>query len=93
MSFTLVFTNSYNRRAAKWLNRHPDLCATYLKTLQLLELNPFHSSLRLHALQGRLQGLHSISINLASRITIELLISDQEIILLNVGYHDAVYGG
>ena len=93
MSFTLVFTNSYNRRAAKWLKRHPDLRATYLKTLQLLELNPFHSSLRLHALQGRLQGLHSISINLASRITIELLISDQEIILLNVGDHDAVYGG
>ena len=90
MSFTLVFTNSYNRRAAKWLNRHPDHRATYLKTLQPLELNPFHSSLRLHALQGRLQGLHSISINLASRITIELLISDQEIILLNVGDHDAV---
>jgi len=40
-----------------------------------------------------LQGLHSISINLASRITIELLISDQEIILLNVGDHDAVSGG
>ena len=93
MSFTLVFTDSYNRRAAKWLKRHPDLRATYLKTLQLLEQNPFHSSLRLHALQGRLQGLHSISINLASRITIELLISDQEIILLNVRDHDAVSGG
>ena len=77
MSFTLVFTDSYNRRAAKWLKRHPDLRATYLKTLQLLELNPFHSSLRLHALQGRLQGLHSISINFASRITIELLISSR----------------
>jgi len=86
VSFTLVFTDSYNRRAAKWLKRHPDLRATYLKTLQLLELNPFHPSLRL-------QGLHSISINLASRITIELLISDQEIILLNVGDHDAVYCG
>ena len=93
MSFTLVFTDSYNRRAAKWLKRHPDLRAIYLKALHLLELNPFHASLRLHALQGRLQGLHTISINLASRITIELLISDQEIILLNVGDHDAVYGG
>ena len=93
MSFTLVFTDGYNRRAAKWLKRHPDLRATYLKTLQLLELNPSHPSLRLHALQGRLQGLHSISINLSYRITIELLISDQEIILLNVGDHDALYGG
>jgi len=40
-----------------------------------------------------IEGLHSISINLASRITIELLISDQEIILLNVRDHDAVSGG
>ena len=91
--FTLVFTESYSRLAAKRLKRHPDLRAIYLKTLQLLELKPFHASLRLHALQGRLQGLHSISINLSYRITIELLISDQEIILLNVGDHDAVYGG
>ncbi len=92
MSYTLVFTESYNRRAAKWFKRHPDLRTTYLKTLQLLELNPFHPSLRLHALQGRLQGLHSVSINLSYRITIELLLSDQEIILLNVDDHEAVYG-
>ena len=89
MSYTLVFTESYNRRAAKWFKGHPDLRTTYLKTLQLLELNPFHPSLRLHALQGRLQGLHSVSINLSYRITIELLISDQEVILLNVGDHEA----
>lgn len=92
MSYTLVFTESYNRRAAKWFKRHPDLRTTYLKTLQLLELNPFHPSLRLHALQGRLQGLHSVSINLSYRITIELLLSDQEVVLLNVGDHEAVYG-
>ena len=92
MSYTLVFTESYNRRAAKWLKRHPDLRTTYLKTLQLLELNPFHPSLRLHVLQGRLQGLHSVSINLSYRITIELLLSDQEVVLLNVGDHEAVYG-
>ena len=92
MSFTLVFTESYNRRAAKWLRKHPDLRGMYLKTLQLLELNPFHPSLRLHALQGRLAGIYSISINLSYRITIDLLISEREIILLNVGDHDAVYG-
>ena len=50
MSFSLVFTDSYNRRAAKWLKKHSELRATYLKTLQLLELNPFHPSLRIHAL-------------------------------------------
>ena len=70
---------------------HPELENQYLKTLQLLEMNPHHPSLRLHALNGRLQGLHSVSINLSCRITLELLIQDKEIIPVNVGDHDVVY--
>jgi mRNA-degrading endonuclease YafQ of YafQ-DinJ toxin-antitoxin module len=91
MSFSLVHTEAYNRRAAKWLKKHPDLRQQYLKTLQLLELNPFHPSLRLHALSGRLAGVHSVSINLVYRITLDLLIEGKEIVLLNLGDHDAVY--
>ncbi len=91
MALQLIFTEQYNRRAAHFLKRHPGLEGQYLKTLQLLELNPQHPSLRLHPLSGRLQGLHSASINLSYRITLELLIHDQEIIPINVGDHDAVY--
>lgn len=91
MSYTLVFTDQYNRRAARFLKRHPDVRQPYLKTLLLLEANPFHPSLRLHALSGKLAGLHSVSINLSYRITLELLIQDDEIIPINVGDHDAVY--
>ena len=91
MTYSLVFTEQYNRRAAKWLRKHPNLRSNYLKTLQLLELNPLHPSLRLHALSGRLAGLHSVSINLSYRITLELLISERDIILINIGDHDAVY--
>lgn len=91
MSYRLVFTEAYNRRALRWLKRHPDLRQQYLKTLQLLEANPFHPSLRLYALGGRLKGLQSISINLSYRITLELLIRDEQIIPINVGDHDAVY--
>ncbi len=91
MSYTLIFTDQYVRRAARFLKRHPELRQQYLKTLQLLEVNPKHPSLRLHALEGRFLGLHSISINLSYRITLELLIRDREIIPVNVGDHDAVY--
>ncbi|MDD4979435.1 MAG: plasmid stabilization protein [Gallionella sp.] len=91
MSFKLIFTAQYEKRAARFLKRHPDIEKQYLKTLQLLELNPHHPSLRLHALGGRLQGLHSVSINLSYRITLELLIQDDQIIPINVGDHDAVY--
>ena len=91
MSFKLIFTEQYVKRAARFLKRHPELEKQYLKTLQLLEMNPHHPSLRLHPLSGRLQGLHSVSINLSYRITLELLIKDEEIIPVNVGDHNAVY--
>lgn len=91
MSWTLVFTEQYEKRAIRFLKRHPELEKQYLKTLQLLEVNPFHPSLRLHPLTGRLSDLHSISINLSYRITLEFIIQDQEIIPVNVGDHDTVY--
>ena len=91
MPFALIFTEQYNRRAARFLKRHPDLRQQYLKTLQVLEANPAHPSLRLHPLRGKLDGLHSVSINLSYRITLELLIQDSQIIPVNVGDHEAVY--
>jgi mRNA-degrading endonuclease YafQ of YafQ-DinJ toxin-antitoxin module len=91
MPYQLVFTDEYTRRALRFLKRHPELKAQYGKTLALLEMNPHHPSLRLHALHGKLQGLHSVSINLSYRITLELLIADGRIIPVNVGDHDAVY--
>jgi mRNA-degrading endonuclease YafQ of YafQ-DinJ toxin-antitoxin module len=91
MPYRLVFTEQYTRRAVRFLRRHPELVRQYQKTLELLEANPHHPSLRLHALKGRLAGLHSVSINLSYRITIELLITDEQIIPVNVGDHDAVY--
>jgi len=91
MSYRLIFTDQYTKRAARFLKRHPDLEKQYLKTLQLLELNPHHPSLRLHALSGKLHTLHSVSINPSYRITLEILIQDEQIIPVNVGDHDTVY--
>ncbi|MFM7115082.1 MAG: plasmid stabilization protein, partial [Planctomycetota bacterium] len=50
------------------MRRHPEMREVYRKTLLLLEANPQHPSLHLHALRGRLEGLHSVSINLSYRI-------------------------
>jgi len=59
MTYKLVFPAPYRKRERALLKRHPDLRERYFKTLLLLEQDPMHPSLRLHALQGRLQGLHS----------------------------------
>jgi mRNA-degrading endonuclease YafQ of YafQ-DinJ toxin-antitoxin module len=57
MTWQLIFTEQYNRRAAKFLKRNPAIESHYAKALELLEHNPYHPSLRLHALSGRLSGL------------------------------------
>jgi mRNA-degrading endonuclease YafQ of YafQ-DinJ toxin-antitoxin module len=85
-----VFTERYNRRAARFLRRHPDRREAYRTTLLLLEANPRHPSLRLHPLRGRLQELHSVSINLIYHIKLELLIEDQKLIPIDIGSHDLV---
>lgn len=91
MSYTILFTERYEGRERIFLKRHPALRQQYLKTLQLLAMNPFHSSLRLHALTGRMQGMHAVSINLSYRITLEFLIEGRQIIPVQVGDHEAVY--
>ena len=91
MTWQLIFTQQYNRRAAKFLKRQPDIKNQYTKTLELLEHNPHHPSLRLHRLSGRLEGLQSISTTMNYRITIEMIMTDNQIVLINVCDHDAVY--
>ena len=89
--FKLIYPRSYIRRARAFIQKHPDLLRQYEKTLKLLELDPNHQSLRLHPLKGKLKGLHSVSINISYRITIGFIITEHEIILVNIGSHDEVY--
>ena len=89
MSHVLVFTDQYNRRVARFLERHLLLREQYRMTLLLLQANPQHPSLRLHAPAAKLGELHSVSINLSYRITLERLIPDREIVPIDVGGHDA----
>ncbi|GAB7027953.1 type II toxin-antitoxin system RelE/ParE family toxin [Geotalea toluenoxydans] len=91
MSFRIIYTHSYLKRAAKFIKRHPEILSQYEKTLKLLELNPFHPSLRLHRLGGPLQELHSVSINISYRITIEFIMEDGKIVPVSIGSHDEVY--
>ncbi len=91
MTYVLIFTEQYNHRAARFLKRHPEVREQYRKTLMLLQANPHHPSLRLHALAGKFAGLHSVSINLSYRITIDFIIRERQIVPINVGDHDSVY--
>jgi mRNA-degrading endonuclease YafQ of YafQ-DinJ toxin-antitoxin module len=87
MAYNLVITERFEEKLAKFLKKHPELMNQYLDTMALLEANPYHNSLRLHKLTGKLNGLSSVSINNKYRITIEFIIDDKEIIPIDVSNH------
>ena len=91
MPYSLIVTESYERIERRFLKRHPDLLERYEKALAVLEQDPFHPSLRLHALGGCLTGLHAVSINLHYRITLELELRENEVIQVSVESHGEGY--
>ncbi len=91
MSYKLIYLDSYNKKASKFIKKHRDLLKQYEKTLKLLEIDPYHSSLRLHKLQGKLDGICSVSINITYRIAIDCIIEDEKIVLIDIGHHDEIY--
>lgn len=91
MTYRLVFPSPYLKKEKSFPKKHPDLRDRYFKTLLLLEQNPLHPSLRLHPLQGKLAGLHSVSISMRYRITLELELREREILFVNIGAHGEVY--
>lgn len=87
----IIYTETYIKKARKFIKKHPDLINQYEKTLQLLEIDPFHPSLKLHKLKGRLSDLYSVSINITYRISLEFIINNNKIIPVDIGTHDEVY--
>ena len=89
--YRLIFTQSYEEKAKRFLKKHPEIKSQYAKCLTLLELNPFHPSLRLHQFKtARFTG-YSVSINLSYRISIEFLVMEKEVLLVSVGDHQEIY--
>lgn len=53
----IIYTESYEEKARKFLKKHPEMKGQYEKCLTLLELNPYHPSLRLHQFKtSRFEG-------------------------------------
>jgi len=91
MPYEIEYTQKYEKKLFKFLKKHRDIVERYKKTIQLMELDPFHPSLRLHKLEGKLNTLHSVSIDMQYRISIEFYIENNRIIPINIGTHDEVY--
>lgn len=91
MNYKIIITDTYKRRVKKFLKKHPDMLKRYAKAITILEIDPFHPSLRLHKLKGNLHEYYSVSINMEYRIVIDFLVVNNEIIPIDIGSHDDVY--
>ncbi len=91
MSFTLVTTRHFERRSRKFLRKHADIKPVLRETLEHLRQDPFHPSLKLHALSGNLTGISAVSLTHSYRLTLTVQITEREVVLLDIGSHDEVY--
>lgn len=91
MNYKIIVTDTYLKKLKKFLKKHPDIVSRYIKTIEILGVNPHHPSLRLHKLQGKLCEFHSVSINMDYRVIIDFIIQNDEIIPVDIGTHEDVY--
>jgi addiction module RelE/StbE family toxin len=89
--FTITTPRQFLRQARKFFKRHPDLKPRFAKVLADLQRDPLQPHLELHPLTGKLAGCHAVSLTYNYRITLTLYITEQEIVLLDIGSHDEVY--
>jgi mRNA-degrading endonuclease YafQ of YafQ-DinJ toxin-antitoxin module len=89
--YALVWSPRFTRAAKKFIKHHGGLSARFTAILRDLESDPFQPHLKYHQLGGKLKGVQAISITDSYRITLTVVVSDKEIMLLDVGSHDAVY--
>ena len=90
--FTIVTTEYFLRRARKFLRKHPDLRERFAQVVDDLKQDPFAPRLAYHHLGGKLKDVQAVSITYDYRIILTIVVTDREIILLDVGSHDEVYG-
>jgi mRNA-degrading endonuclease YafQ of YafQ-DinJ toxin-antitoxin module len=89
--YDLVWTTGFSHAAKKFVLQHRDLRAKLAATLRDLEIDPFQPHLRYHHLTGKLKGVQAVSITQSYSITLTVMITAREIILLDIGSHNEVY--
>jgi mRNA-degrading endonuclease YafQ of YafQ-DinJ toxin-antitoxin module len=89
--YTLVWTAHFTRAAGKFIKRHPELKKKVALIVRDLEKDPFQPHLDYRHPGGKQTGVQAVSITDSYRITMTVIITKKEIILLDIGSHDDVY--
>lgn len=90
--YAIIAPKQFLRQARNFFTKHSDLKPRFKKLLEALQKDPFRPSLKLHPLSGKLSACYAVSLTVSYRVTLTLIIDKKEIILLDIGSRDEVYG-
>lgn len=89
--YAIQATDKFLRQAKKFFKKHQDLKSRFAKLTTALAKGPFQPALELHPLSGKLEGIWAVCLTYKYRVTLTIMITEKEIILLDIGTHDEVY--
>jgi addiction module RelE/StbE family toxin len=88
--YNLHWDEPFIKKVKKLMKNNPNFEIIFKKRIELLELDPFHPTLKTHKLQGKLKKYYSCSIDYYFRLIFDFL-DNENIQLLDIGSHDEVY--
>jgi len=89
--YSIVTSHYFLKRARKFFRKHPGLKERFADVVDELKKDPFQPRLELHSLSGRMKDIQAVSLTHTYRVTLVIMVTDKEIILLDIGSHDEVY--
>lgn len=89
--YTIDQTESFERTAQKFFKKHRDLLPRFAEVIELLQSDPFSPALKTHKLKGELSKYHACRLTYEYRIVVTIVITEEQIILMDIGSHDEVY--
>jgi addiction module RelE/StbE family toxin len=91
----LVWSPAFTRQLKRLVRQNPQIREVVVKALEQLTNDPFSHTLHTHKLKGELEGKWSCSIDYSYRIVFKFVknsaLNTEDILLLAIGSHDAVY--
>jgi Txe/YoeB family toxin of toxin-antitoxin system len=89
--YTIDQTETFERTAQKFFKKHRDLLDKFTEVIQTLQEDPFSKTLKTHKLKGELSQYYACRLTYEYRIVLTIMLTDEKIILMDIGSHDDVY--
>jgi len=90
--YPLIWDEPFREGYQEWMKAHPRYAGISRERIRLLASDPFHPSLKMHQLSGRLTGMYAARITLELRIIFRLTPDpDPSLILIGFADHTEVF--